>query len=59
VIPTVLNIDGFRFHFFFDERNEPCHIHIKKGGARAKILLVPDYNEEYFYDFTKVKYCIL
>ncbi len=27
-MPTVLKIDGFRFHFYSDEGNEPSHIHI-------------------------------
>jgi len=51
-MPTVLEVDGFRFHFFSDEGNEPCHIHIKKGGARGKIWLLPELKEDYFYGFT-------
>ncbi len=40
-MPTILLINGFRFFFFSDEGSEPCHIHIKKGGARGKIWLLP------------------
>ncbi len=52
-MPTVLMIDGFRFYFFSDEGNEPCHIHIKKGGARGKVWLLPNIEDDYFYGFTE------
>lgn len=51
-MPTVLKEEGFRFYFFSDEGNEPCHIHFKKGEARGKIWLEPEYEEDYFYGFT-------
>lgn len=51
-MPTILNIEGFRFHFYSDEGNEPCHIHVKKGEARGKIWLEPVYEECYLYGFT-------
>ena len=51
-MPTVLNVDGFRFFFYSDEGNEPCHIHVIKGGGKAKIRLKPTYEEAYFYGFT-------
>ncbi|MEQ8882161.1 MAG: DUF4160 domain-containing protein [Cyclobacteriaceae bacterium] len=52
-MPTVLTIDGFKFLFYSDEGNEPCHIHIKKGGATGKIWLLPDFDEDYYYGFTE------
>ncbi len=52
-MPTVLNEEGFKFHFFSDEGNEPCHIHIKKGGARGKVWLLPEFEEDYYYGFTE------
>jgi hypothetical protein len=51
-MPTVLREEGFRFFFFSDEGNEPCHVHIKKEEARGKIWMEPAYKEEYFYGFT-------
>ncbi|WKN40836.1 DUF4160 domain-containing protein [Tunicatimonas pelagia] len=52
-MPTVLLINGFRFFFYSDEGNEPCHIHIKKGGERGKWWLEPELKEEYAYGFTQ------
>lgn len=40
-MPTVLRIDGFRFHFYSHEPNEPPHIHVDKGGASMKAWLEP------------------
>ena len=39
-MPTILREQGFRFHFFSQE-HLPIHIHVKKGGARARIVLEP------------------
>jgi len=52
-VPTILNVDGFRFYFFSDEGNEPCHVHVKKAGANGKLWLFPNIEEEYFYGFTE------
>lgn len=38
-MPTVLQQDGFRFHFYSNERNEPAHIHITGRGGEMKIWL--------------------
>lgn len=38
-MPTVLRIDGFRFYFYSQDRKEPPHIHVDRGGATAKIWL--------------------
>lgn len=40
-MPTVLRIDGFRFHFFSNEGTEAPHIHIESAGNRAKFWLSP------------------
>ncbi len=38
-MPTVLRIEGFRFSFFSNERNEPAHIHVTKQNGIAKFWL--------------------
>jgi hypothetical protein len=40
-VPTVLRIEGFRFHFYSDENNEPPHIHIASGNGECKFWLEP------------------
>ena len=40
-MPTVLRIDGYRFFFYSDERNEPPHVHVTSGGKSAKFWLQP------------------
>jgi len=40
-MPTVLRWNGYRFYFFSNERNEPPHIHVDKGGCSAKFWLSP------------------
>jgi len=40
-MPTVLEIEGFRFFFYSADRNEPPHIHIRKAGQKAKFWLTP------------------
>ena len=40
-MPTLLVIDGFRFHFFSREGDEPPHVHVRKGDAVAKLCLRP------------------
>lgn len=40
-MPTVLLINGFRFYFYMNE-HLPVHVHVSKGGAKAKIILVPE-----------------
>lgn len=29
-------LDGYRFFFYSNERNEPAHMHAWKGGSEAK-----------------------
>ena len=40
-MPTLLLVDGLRFHFFSREGNEAPHVHIRKGDAIAKLWLQP------------------
>lgn len=40
-MPTVLRVDGFRFFFWTNERNEPAHIHVTKAEGVAKFWLDP------------------
>ncbi|MGH7857201.1 MAG: DUF4160 domain-containing protein [Candidatus Binatia bacterium] len=34
-------LGGFRFYFFSNERHEPPHVHVRKGGGKAKFWLRP------------------
>lgn len=40
-MPTLLVVEGFRFHFFSREGNEPPHVHVRKADAEAKLWLQP------------------
>ena len=40
-MPTVYREAGFRF-FFYSDDHTPIHIHVKKGGALARIVLEPE-----------------
>jgi hypothetical protein len=40
-MPTVLEMEGFRFFFYSADRNEPPHIHVRKAGQEAKFWLNP------------------
>lgn len=42
VMPTILYIDGWRFFFYSNERNEPIHIHCKKAEKEGKYWLDRD-----------------
>ena len=42
-MPTVLRTNGFRFFFYMNE-HLPIHVHVSKGGAKARVTLVPDIN---------------
>jgi len=41
-MPTILYIRGWRLFFYANERNEPPHIHARKGDADCKYWLHPD-----------------
>lgn len=38
-MPTILLIMGWRFFFYSNERNEPIHIHCRKGEKEGKYWL--------------------
>lgn len=38
-MPTILMMLGWRFYFYANERDEPAHVHCKKGDAEAKFWL--------------------
>jgi hypothetical protein len=40
-MPTLLRVEGFRFCLFSDERQEPLHVHVRKGDSVAKLWLQP------------------
>ena len=39
-MPTIFFKHGFRFFFYMNE-HLPIHVHVQKGGAKAKIKLKP------------------
>ena len=39
-MPFIL-IEGYRVGFYSNERNEPPHVHVLRGGSEAKIWLSP------------------
>ena len=41
-MPTILLIDGWRFFFYANERNEPIHIHCRKAEKECKYWLDVD-----------------
>ena len=41
-MPTILYIDGWRFFFYSNERNEPIHIHCQKAEKECKYWLDRD-----------------
>jgi hypothetical protein len=38
-MPTVLQTNGWRFHFYAKEGNEPMHVHAEKAGMECKLWL--------------------
>lgn len=42
MMPTVLMKNGWRLFFYSNERNEPPHIHARKGGSECKYWLLVD-----------------
>ncbi len=41
-MPTILVILGWRLFFYANERNEPPHIHCRKGGCECKYWLLAE-----------------
>lgn len=54
-MPTILFLYGFRFFFYSNESNEPCHIHITKGNANGKIWIEPVLGIAYLHGFTNAE----
>jgi len=42
-MPTVMIIMGWRLFFYANERNEPIHVHCRKGDAECKYWLDRDH----------------
>lgn len=40
-MPTLLQVEGFRFFFYSNERGEPPHVHVERGEGDAKFWLEP------------------
>ena len=40
-VPTVLRVGPYRFFFYSGDRIEPPHVHVERGGSRAKVWLDP------------------
>jgi hypothetical protein len=40
-MPTLLVVEGYRFYFFSLEADEPPHVHVRRGGGKAKLWLQP------------------
>ena len=40
IMPTIFIIFGFKFKFYSNDHT-PIHVHVEKGGARAKYQLFP------------------
>jgi len=50
---TILFLRGWRLFFYSNERNEPPHIHIRKGDVDCKFWIHPerfDISEAYSYN---------
>ena len=54
-MPTVLRKNGFRFHFYSREGNEPPHIHVEKGDNEGKFWLSPiSLSDNYGFSSTEI-----
>ncbi|MEO6401177.1 MAG: DUF4160 domain-containing protein [Vicinamibacteria bacterium] len=40
-MPSLLQVEGFRFFFYSSEGNEPAHVHVERAEAEAKFWLDP------------------
>ena len=40
-VPTVLRVEGFRFFFFSNERQESPHVQVERGDGYTKLWLGP------------------
>ncbi len=56
-MPVIFKHKGYRFFFFSNEGTplEPCHIHVRKGGAAAKFWIVPEVRLAEAYDMSSAE----
>ena len=55
-MPTVLLVEGWRFFFYSDERNEPMHVHVRKAEKECKYWIDSegfDIREQYAYNMNQ------
>ena len=52
-MPVIFREDGYRVFFYSDEGDprEPLHVHVRKGGAEAKLWLRPELTVVRSYGF--------
>lgn len=54
-MPTILLVQGWRFFFYSNERNEPLHVHARKAECECKFWLNPqeyEIDEAWSYHFS-------
>jgi hypothetical protein len=49
-MPKILEINGYKFYIYTDD-HLPIHVHVWKGGAEAKVTLVPQISIQANYGF--------
>ena len=50
-MPTILREQGYRFHFYAGDREEPAHVHVERGESDGKVWLEPEIKAKYFHGF--------
>lgn len=53
-MPVAFRADGYRFFFYSNEGDprEPLHVHVRKGGALAKVWIEPEVRIAANYGFS-------
>ena len=52
-MPTILLVMGWRFFFYSNEKNEPIHIHCRKGEKECKYWLdTQNFNVQEAYSYS-------
>lgn len=46
-----ITVNGYRFHFYASDKDEPPHVHVSRGEGYAKIWLEPNIEPQYFYKY--------
>jgi len=49
-MPNILEVNGYKFYLYTDD-HLPIHVHIRKGGSEAKVVLVPETSIKDNYGF--------